>query len=132
MPYATRQTLELHYGIDEIAQRESALPPGAIDGALADADAMINGYLAGGYSLPLTALPANLPQVAAAIARYALLGEAATERARNDFKDACAWLKDVASGRVLLQAAEPVPGNTPAATVLWTTSTAVFKRGGRP
>lgn len=132
MTYATRADLEQRYGATEIAQRESALPAGAVEQALSDADAMIDGYLAGRYSLPLTAIPPNLPQIACAIARYSLIGEAATDRARNDFKDACTWLKDVSTGRVLLQAAEPVPGNTPAATVLWTSSEAVFKRGGRP
>ena len=39
MPYATRTDLEERYGADEIAQRESALQDGAIDLALADADA---------------------------------------------------------------------------------------------
>jgi phage gp36-like protein len=132
MTYATRQDLEKHYGVDEVEQRESALPAGAVDGALADADALIDGYLAGRYSLPLSAIPANLPQTAAALARYTLLGEAATDRARNDYKDAIAWLKDVQAGRVLLQSAASEPGNGPEAIVLMSTSAAVFKRSGRP
>ena len=132
MTYATRTDLEQRYSVDEIAQRESALPDGAIDRALADADALINGYLVGRYSLPLSPVPASLPQVASAIARYDLLGDAVTERGRNDYKDAIAWLRDVQAGRVLLQDASPVPGAEQSALVMMSTSEAVFKRAGRP
>jgi phage gp36-like protein len=130
--YATRADLEQRYGADEIAQRESALAAGALDHALGDADALINGYLAGRYSLPLTAIPPNLPQMACCIARYNLMGDSATERARNDFKDTMAWLKDVEAGRVLLQCAAPMPGNEPDSVVMLASAPAVFKRAGRP
>jgi phage gp36-like protein len=132
MAYATRQDMEQLYGAAEVAQRESALSDGAVATALINADALIDGYLVGCYSLPLSAVPPNLPAVACALARYALLGEAATERARNDQKDAIAWLRDVQSGRVQLQAATPAPGNEPAALVMMSGSDAVFKRSGRP
>jgi phage gp36-like protein len=132
MTYATRQDLAQHYGQDEIDQRESMLGASAVDTALIGADALIDGYLATRYSLPLSDVPANLVQFAAAIARYKLLGDAATERARLDYQDAVQWLKDVAAGRVQLQASAPVPGNAPEAMVLMSTSNAVFKRGGRP
>lgn len=132
MAYATRIDLEQRYGADEVAQREDALPVGAIDRALADAEALIDGYLGGRYSVPLTTVPSNLPQVACAIARYNLLGDAATERARDDFKDAIAWLKDVQAGRVLLQDAAPLAGSAPAATVVMISAEPVFKRTGRP
>jgi phage gp36-like protein len=132
MAYATRADLEQRHGADEVEQRESALPAGAVDRALADAEALIDGYLVGRYSLPLTPVPANLPRVACAIARYHLLGDAVTERATEDHKNAIAWLKDVASGRVLLQGAAVEPGNDPATVVMVTGDTAVFKRSGRP
>jgi phage gp36-like protein len=132
MSYATRINLEQRYGSGEIAQRESALPAGAVVQALVDADAFIDGYLASRYSLPLTAIPPNLPQVACAVARYSLVGESATERARDDYEDAVAWLKDVSTGRVQLQAASPVPGNAPAAMVMMSSCPSVFKRAGRP
>lgn len=102
MTYATRTDLEERYGVDELAQRESMLPAGAVDRALADADAMIDGYLAGRYAVPLSPVPDNLPRVACQLARYGLLGNAADERARQDYADAAAWLKDVAAGRVIL------------------------------
>lgn len=131
MTYATRQDLEQRYGADEIAQRESALAAGAVDLALNDADALINGYLAARYALPLSTIPPTLPATACALARYSLLG-GTNERARDDYKDALAWLRDVQSGKVQLQEPTPVPGSEPATVVMVATSAAVFKRAGRP
>lgn len=107
MPYASPADLEARYGVDELEQRESMLPAGALAQALADADAVIDGYCAGRYAVPLAPAPDNLTRVACQLARYGLLGNAADERARADYEDAMAWLKDVAAGRVLLVAAAP-------------------------
>lgn len=106
MTYATRADLEALYGTDEITQRESMLPAGAVAAALVGADATINGYLSGRYTVPLNPVPADLPARAAALARYAILGEATTERARSDYEDVIGWLKDVAAGRVTLPQAQ--------------------------
>lgn len=132
MTYATRSDLQLRYGDDEIAQREAALPPGALDAILADTDALIDGYLAGGYTLPLTSVPPNLVQVACAIARYSMLGDAITERARNGFTDAIQWLKDVQSGLVTLQASAPIPEYAPATVAMAEPVRSVFSRRNRP
>jgi len=132
MTYATRQDLDSINGADEVDLRLSILPDGELDRILENADAVINGYLVGRYTLPLSPVPAELPQRAAAIARYSLLGESATERARNDFKDAMAWLKDVAQGVVLLQSAAVLPGSEPATVVMAETSPSVFNRKVRP
>lgn len=131
MSYATRTDLEQRYGADEVSQREAALPAGAVDRALADAGALIDGYLTGRYVLPLSPVPGNLEQVACAIARYNLLGDAVTDRARNDYTDAIAWLRDVQSGRVLLDSSFKAE-SAPAATVTMTSSERVFTRAGRP
>ncbi len=132
MNYATRGNLEQRYGTDELEQRESALPAGAVIQALLDADALINGYLTSRYVLPLSSVPENLPQIACAIARYQLLGDAATERARNDYQDAVAWLKDVANGRVKLQSDVAQVTNSVQEVVMVSGGNAVFKRDGRP
>lgn len=102
MTYAVRADLEDRYGAEELTQRETMLPAGAVAQALADADAVIDGYTAGRYTVPLSPVPSNLPRVACQLARYGLLGNAADERARKDYEDAMAWLKDVAAGRVIL------------------------------
>lgn len=102
MPYATRTDLEDRYGVDELEQRESMLPAGAVAGALTDADAEIDSYLAARYPLPLASVPALLKRVACAIARYNLLGEAASDRARADVEDARRLLTGLANGSVTL------------------------------
>lgn len=105
MTYALRADLEGRYGASDLTQRESMLAAGAVAQALADADAMIDGYLSGRYAVPLSPVPTNLPRIACQLARYALLGNAADDRARVDYADAIAWLKDVAAGRVNLTTA---------------------------
>jgi phage gp36-like protein len=129
--YTTRTELEQRFGADEIAQRESMLGTGSVDRALADADAAIDSYLAGRYVVPLDVVPAAVPPHAAIIARYMLLGDAVTERARNDYRDTIGWLRDVQAGKAKLDAAAPTPGNDPATVVMSSGSPAVFKRGLR-
>lgn len=129
MTYAVRADLAQRYGADEIAQRETALDPGALDVILADTNAMIDGYLASGYTLPLVPVPVKLTQVACAIARYYLLGEAVMQRARDDFTDAVGWLKDVQNGVVVLQASAPVTEYAPSMVAIVEPVKSVFKRG---
>jgi phage gp36-like protein len=117
MGYATRTDMEDRFGLEEIAQRESMLPVGAVDRALADADAEIDSYLAGRYQVPVSPVPSHVVRVAAAIARYNLLGDAASDRARNDYQDARAWLREVQTGRVLLDGAALVTASAQRATI---------------
>ena len=105
MTYATRADLEARTGSDELAQRETMLAAGAVGQALADAGALIDGYLAGRYTVPLDPAPGPIVGAACQLARYALLGSAACERSRQDYQDALSWLKDVAAGRYPLAGA---------------------------
>ncbi|WP_193315726.1 gp436 family protein [Janthinobacterium aquaticum] len=130
--YATRDQLVDRYGQAEVVQRESMLPADAVDKALFSASAFVDGYISGRYSVPLNPAPEIVVQCVCTIARYNLLGESATERARDDYTDSVKWLKDVQAGKVLVDGAAGVPGNTASATVLFTTSPAVFRRAGRP
>lgn len=102
MTYASRSDFEARYGAQELAQREAMLPAGALSQVLADADAVIDGYVCGRYGVPLNPPPGNLVRVACQLARYGLLGKSADERSRKDYEDAISWLKDVAAGRVIL------------------------------
>lgn len=131
MTYATRTDLEERYGTDEVTQRESMLPAGAVARALADADAEVDSYLIGRYALPLAAVPANIVRLAAAIARYRLLGDAGTDQARADYEDAVAWLKRVQDGRAQLDGLAAVSGADPAATVQIESPDRIFARGVR-
>ena len=129
MTYATRTDLVERYGADEIEQRESVLPDGAVDRALADADAEIDSYVGNRYGVPLSPVPANIPRLACAIARYHLLGDAATETARKGYEDARAFLRDIQAGRALLDSAATASGAAPSARVEFVPGRKVFHGG---
>ncbi|MDO8932579.1 MAG: DUF1320 domain-containing protein [Rhodocyclaceae bacterium] len=130
MTYADRTALEDRYGAAEIEQRESMLTVGAVDRALADADALINGYAAGRYVVPLSPVPSNVPRLACAVARYYLLGDSNTDQSRQDFEDAVSWLKDVGVGRVTLTTAAPTPTPATGGTPVTRTGSKQFGNGG--
>lgn len=117
MSYATREDLAARYGYDEIEQRESMLATGSVARVLADADAEVDSYLGGRYAVPVATPPAQLVDVVCRIARYKLLGDAASDHARSNFEDARAWLRDVQAGRAVLAGAAVLTGAQPAATV---------------
>lgn len=107
MTYATQTDLENRFG-DEVAQFLAA-NAAAISLALADADAVIDGYLAGRYSLPLASVPAILTQYACDIARYRLYSDQAPEVVQSRHKDAIAFLTRLSSGQITLGVSEPAP-----------------------
>ena len=119
MTYATKQNLIDRFGQAELVQlTDRAIPPiGAIvdavvDGALADADAEIDGYLVGQYLLPLASVPKNLVALACDIARYKLFDDRATEQVRQRYDDAVKYLRSVGKGELSLgldAANQPAP-----------------------
>lgn len=117
MTYATRTDLEERYGAAELTQRETMLAAGAVARALADADVEIDSYCTGRYAVPFSPVPGNITRVAAAIARYRILGDSATEIARKEYEDARAWLREVATGRVQIEGSTPLAAAAPSATV---------------
>lgn len=109
MTYATLDLLADRYGEQLLLQlADRATPPaGVIDAAvvgraLADTDAMIDGYLAGRYVLPLGETPPLLADLAQAIAIYKLHPFSAEKKIEDDYRDAIATLKSIASGVVRL------------------------------
>lgn len=112
MTYAASQDLVDRFGELEIIQltdRET-IPPAAIDAdvvarALADADAMIDGYLLSAYALPLPSAPPALVKIACDIARFYLWGDKADPKGaiRAAFDDAQRWLSKVAKGEIKLE-----------------------------
>lgn len=105
MPYATRADLEIRFGAAEVAQLADPYGAGAPDDAvltpaLADADAEIDAYLVGRYTLPLAAVPANLARIACDIARYRLWKDQASEEVRMRYQDAVRYLERIASGAI--------------------------------
>lgn len=79
---------------------------------LADADAVIDGYLKGRYLLPLSATPPLVRDLALAITTYKLHRNAASDKVRQDYEDAISALKQIASGVVRLDVAGVEPASS--------------------
>ena len=119
--YATQQDLIDRFGQEELVElTDRADPPaGLVDAtvvarALADADAVIDGYVGARYDLPLASTPALLANLAADIARYKLYDEAPPEAVENRHKNALAMLRDIAAGRAKLDIAGEEPAGSTA------------------
>ena len=83
-----------------------------IDAALADTDALIDGYLAVHYALPLSASQALVVTLAEAITIYKLYTISAPERVVDDYRDAIKALEKIAEGKVQLNAAGIKPASS--------------------
>lgn len=119
MSYITTAQLIERYGsqiLVDLTDR-AEVPTGAIvqsviDRALADADARIDAYLAGRYTLPMAEVPAVLVGLAGAITIYLLHVHQPGEKIRADYDDALRELDRLAKGHSRLVGAvgiEPAP-----------------------
>ncbi|NOR62158.1 MAG: DUF1320 domain-containing protein [Rhodobacteraceae bacterium] len=114
MPYADLTGLTARIGEEtliELSDRASP-PAGGVDAALADADALIDGYLATSYTLPLSASQTLVVTLAEAITIYKLYTFAAPERAESDYRDAIKSLEKIAEGKIKLTAAGAEPSSS--------------------
>ncbi len=120
MSYCTQQNFADRFDEQELIQlTDRAIPPaGVVDTvviaqALADADAEIDGYLAGRYALPLASVPPRLTRLAADIARYYLYDNRASEEVRTRYEDAIKYLLALAKGEIALGADPPPAAGAP-------------------
>jgi phage gp36-like protein len=107
--YAVKQDLVDRFGEHPLLQAtDRADPPagtiddGAVDRAIADAEAEVNAHLAGRYDLPLASVPEVLKRWTCDIAFYLILGEAAGERVQKRYEDVMKSLRLVAAGELTL------------------------------
>ena len=108
--YATQQDMVDRYGEAELRDFSDRTGLGQIDAtvvaqALASAEAQIDGYVGTRYDLPLPEVPPLLVDLACKIARFRLQKDGAIGRAREDYEDARATLKDLSTGKVDLPTA---------------------------
>ncbi|MBP0483944.1 gp436 family protein [Sagittula salina] len=119
MPYTSQADLEERYGtglLVELTDR-GAMATGAINAAtvaraIADTEALMDGYLAGRYRLPFTEVPDPLPALARAITFYTLHVYAPDEKIAQDYKDAMQTLREIQKGVVQLDADGVTPPGT--------------------
>ena len=136
MTFATLQDLLARYGEQEIRLLADRDNDGVIDANvvaahLQDADGEIISELAGAVAIDATNPPLNLKRLACQIAKYRLYGSNPTEAARNDYKDAIAFLRLVRAGKASLDggagAAEAVA--QPSFSAATEPGVRIFKRG---
>lgn len=114
MTYSVEADLVNRFGEQEIIQLTDRNNLGAIDTAvlgqaLADADAEIDGYIGGRYTLPLAAVPQILTGYACDIARYRLYDDDAPEQVRLRYQDAVKFLALVGQGKIGLGLVDGAP-----------------------
>jgi phage gp36-like protein len=86
-----------------------ALDADAVERALKEASALADSYLRRRYQVPADVAPAELTNAVCKLARYDLMsGEQKTpsESAQRDRKEALDWLRDISTGKALLDLAE--------------------------
>ena len=114
MTYCTQADLIERFGAAEITQLSDraglgTLDSAVIDGAIADADAEIDGYLSGRYALPLANAPAVMSRLACDISRYYLFGHDVTDLVKERYDQAIAYLVKIATGVIGLGPEDPGP-----------------------
>jgi phage gp36-like protein len=107
--YATLDQLKARYGEAMLVRLtdRADIPTHEVDvdvvaAALADTNALIDGYLQGRYVLPLVATPALLADIAKAIAIWKLHIYKPDEKIEADYKAAEKQLVQIASGTIRL------------------------------
>lgn len=117
MSYLSREELIERYGETEIVRLERNIAktdgpnPITSEKAIADAEEMVNGYVAAQYPLPLPVTTEPVKRAVAVIARYFLYKDKPTEIVRQDYEDVISWLKQIAAGKAVL--IFPVPDDQP-------------------
>ncbi len=115
--YGERLLLQL---TDRATPPAGAVDSAIVDAALGDTDAVIDGYLAGRYALPLSETPPLLADLAQAIAIYKLHSFLPDPKIDQDYKDAIAALDKIARGVVRLPLAGVEPQGTDLSGVVTT------------
>lgn len=119
MTYCTLANLTDRYGAQlliEISDRGEAasdtIDEALITRAITDADALIDGYLATRYKLPLASIPAIVTDLSQSIAIYRAHARVADEKITDDYKSALRILAQISAGVIKLD----VDGVEPAAS----------------
>ncbi|EJY4049056.1 gp436 family protein [Salmonella enterica] len=98
MMYASAQDMRDRYdNLDTLLFQPDSDTPNEkkLAQALSDAGALADSYLSAKYSLPLAVVPQVLVQHCCAIAFYYLCDQQATDQARDRYREALTWLREV-------------------------------------
>ncbi|HGK5379306.1 TPA: gp436 family protein [Salmonella enterica subsp. enterica serovar Birkenhead] len=98
MMYASEQDMRDRYNnLDELLMQPGTddLNEKKLMQALSDAGALADSYLSAKYTLPLAVVPQVLVQHCCAIAFYYLCDQQASDQARDRYREALTWLREV-------------------------------------
>lgn len=119
MSYVTQEELIAAYGEKPLIElTDRAEPPAGeidtavIERAIADTDALIDGFVGARYRLPMTDVPALLRQLAQPIVFHKLHIDAVSDKVKADYDDARRTLEWIAAGKVKLNVAGIEPKAT--------------------
>lgn len=116
MPYCTLQELTDRYSermLLDISDRGDApaeeVDQTLVDRAIADADALIDGYLKVRYALPLASVPRLVKDLSLRISIYYAHAHVAAGKIKDDYEAALKTLREISAGtiRLDLDGAEP-------------------------
>jgi len=113
MAYATQADMEIKYGekdLIELSDRAftGEIASAVIEAALADAAALIDGYVGKRYQVPVMPVPSLLNRLAMVIAYYELHNGRYSDQVRAAYDDALRTLANISGGIMTL----PVAGTT--------------------
>ncbi|EBV5768288.1 DUF1320 domain-containing protein [Salmonella enterica subsp. enterica] len=103
MMYASAQDMRDRYeNIDDLLRLPGTddLNEKKLTQALNDAGALVDSYLSVKYSLPLAVVPQVLVQHCCTVAFYYLCDEQSSEQARDRYREALTWLREVKNGGI--------------------------------
>ncbi|EJW7609267.1 DUF1320 family protein [Salmonella enterica] len=103
MMYASAQDMRDRYeNIDDLLRLPGTddLNEKKLTQALNDAGALVDSYLSVKYSLPLAVVPQVLVQHCCTVAFYYLCDEQPSEQARDRYREALTWLREVKNGGI--------------------------------
>jgi len=104
--YGSIQAMVDRFGEREMIQisdrsgQANGVDEAAVQRALEDAGAEIDGYLAGRYKLPLSTVPRVLVNVGCDITRYRLYDDRVTEAIQKRYDDAVKFLTNISTGKI--------------------------------
>lgn len=119
MAYTSLTDLTDRYGARLlISLTDRATPPAGeidtdvIDEAQADTDALIDGYLANRYKLPMDVTPPLVADIAKAVAIYKLHVYSPDQKIKDDYEIALRQLREIGTGAIKLPVAGVEPEDT--------------------
>ena len=113
--YVTKDDLIKRFGEREVValagNEDEVIDDTVVETALADAEELINSYVAVKYALPLSTVPAALKRICCDMARYFMYKEVIPEELEKTYERNLTFLKDIAKGVVTL--GDPETGQNP-------------------